>query len=319
LHPVFRLAYFLSLSILASGCATEASRDASTERTPNTVELTTTPFYPQSRYQCGPASLATVLNASGLNIDPDKLAGDVYLPDRRGTLQIEMIAAVRRYGRVPYETGQDLQSIMDQLKHDQPVLVLLNLGFKILPIYHYAVVIGYEPDSDTLIMRSGMDYRLLMSRQWFLSAWHKSGNWALTVLPPGKLPAAVNVERYLKSIIALESVGQWRAAEMSYRAVLRQWPANTLALFGLANTLLVQGKLDEAVTQYSNVLKQDASHKPARNNLADTLLQLGQCEEASATLERVIINSDSDSAIDRAIQKTRSEIQTNCSYPRLLH
>ena len=230
-----------------------------------------------------------------------------------------MIAAVRRYGRVPYQIGQGIQSIMDQLKHDQPVLVFLNLGSRMLPIYHYAVVIGYEPETDTLIMRSGMDYRLRMSRQKFLSAWHKPGNWGLIVLPPGKLPVTVDVERYLKSIIALESVGQWRAAELSYQAVLRQWPANTLALFGLANSLLAQGKLNEAVAQYRNVLEQDATHKPARNNLADTLLRLGLCEQASAALERVIIDSDSTSAVDSAIEKTRSEIQATCYSPRSQH
>jgi len=312
LHHVYRLAYFLSLSILASGCATEASRDASTERTPNTVELTTTLFYPQSRYQCGPASLATVLNASGLNIDPDKLADEVYLPDRKGTLQVEMIAAVRRNGRIPYETGHDLQLIINQLQDDLPVLVLLNLGLKVLPVYHYAVVIGYDPESDAVIMRSGMDYRLLMSRQRFLSAWHKAGNWALTVLPPGKLPAAIDMERYLKAIMALETTGQWLAAEVSYRAVLKRWPANTLARFGLANTLRVQGKLDEAAAEYNNVLTQDVEHKQARNNLADTLLRLGRCEEAAAALEPAFISSDTESVVDRAIRKTYSEIEATC-------
>jgi len=297
----------------------EAYRDTGIERTEKAIELTTTPFYPQSRYQCGPASLATVLNATGLDIDPGQLAGDVYLPDRKGTLQVEMIAAVRRYGRVPYDPGHDLQSIMDQLKYDLPVLVLLNLGLKALPAYHYAVVIGYEPDSDVVIMRSGTDYRLLMSRQEFLSAWRKSGNWALTVLPPGKLPANINIERYLRSIITLESVGQWQAAELSYRAVLRQWPASTLGRFGLANTLRAQGKLDEAVAQYGDVLKLDAGHKPVRNNLADTLLRLGRCEQASAILEQVVISADSASAIDRAIRKTRSEIQETCSHRRSIH
>jgi len=288
-------------------------------RVEKAVELTTTPFYPQSSYQCGPASLATVLNATGLDIDPTQLAGDVYIPDRKGTLQVEMIAAVRRYGRVPYHPGHDLQLLIDQLKHNLPVLVLLNLGFRVLPAYHYAVVIGYEPDSDAVIMRSGTDFRLLMPRQQFLSAWRKSGNWALTVLQPGKLPATIDLGRYLKSIIALESVGQLRAAELSYRAVLRPWPENTLALFGLANTLLAQGKIDEAVIQFGHVLKPDAGHKPARNNLADTLLRLGRCEEANAVLEHISISDDSISAIDRAIRNTHSEIQATCSHSRLIH
>lgn len=290
----------------------ESYRDSSIERTEKAVELISTPFFPQSRYQCGPASLATLLNTAGLDTDPDQLVADVYLPARKGTLQVEMIAAVRRYGRVPYQPGQDIESIIHQLKHDIPVLVLLNLGLKALPVYHYAVVIGYDPGADVMIMRSGTDYRLLMRRQQFLSAWHKSGGWALTVLEPGKLPPAIDPDRYLRSVIALESVGQWRSAELSYRAVLRQWPDNILARFGLANSLRALGKLEQAVAQYSNVLKLDEDHKPARNNLADTLLRLGRCDDASTIIEHVVIRNDLSSAIDRAIRKTRSEIKSTC-------
>jgi tetratricopeptide (TPR) repeat protein len=312
LLPLYRLVCFLLFSIFASGCVMEAYRDSAIERSEKAVELTSTPFYPQSRYQCGPASLATLLNTAGLDTDPDQLVADVYLPYRKGTLQIEMIAAVRRYGLVPYQPAHDIESIIHQLKHDIPVLVLLNLGLKALPAYHYAVVIGYDPGTDVVIMRSGTDYRLLMRRQRFLSAWHKSGSWALTVLEPGKLPPAIDLERYLSSVIALESVGQWRSAELSYRAVLGQWPANILARFGLANSLRGLGKLEQAAAQYSNVLKLDENHKPARNNLADTLLRLGRCEDASAAIEQVVIRNGLTSAIDKAVEITRSEIKSTC-------
>jgi predicted Zn-dependent protease len=193
-----------------------------------------------------------------------------------------------------------------------PVLVLLNLGISALPVYHYAVVIGYEPDSDSIIMRSGEDYRLLMSRLRFLSAWSKAGSWALTVPPIGKLPAKVNVERFLRSVIALESVGQWQAAQQNYLTVLGKWPDNTLARFGLANTLRTEGKLTEAADQYSKVLKQDASHKPARNNLADTLLRLGRCDAAMSVLQPVQNKAVSESEIDKAINTTHAEMQESC-------
>jgi len=312
LRPAYHLVYFLILSLAASGCISEADRIPPAEWDAKAIELATTPFFPQTQYQCGPASLATVLNASGLNIDPVTLAGEVYIPDRKGALQVEMIAAVRRHGRVPYEIDKGLQSIMNQLGHGLPVLVLLNLGVTALPVYHYAVVIGYEPESDSFIMRSGLDYRLLMSRHRFLSAWRKPGNWALAVPPIGKLPADVNVGRYLSSVIALESIGQWQAAQQSYLKVLSKWPENTLSRFGLANTLRTQGKLTEAVDQYSQLLKQDAGHKPARNNLADTLLRLGRCEDASNALEPVFIDDASEHEIDKVILTTRREIKASC-------
>ena len=312
MRPAYHLVYLLGLSLVASGCISNAEKTPSIEWNVKAIELTATPFFPQIQYQCGPASLATVLNESGLTTDPATLAAEVYLPDRKGALQVEMIAAVRRHGRIPYEIDKDLQSIIDQLEHGMPVLVLLNLGISALPVYHYAVVIGYEPDSDSIIMRSGEDYRLLMSRLRFLSAWSKTGSWALTVPPIGKLPAKVNVERFLRSVIALESVGQWQAAQQNYLTVLGKWPDNTLARFGLANTLRTEGKLTEAADQYSKVLKQDASHKPARNNLADTLLRLGRCDAAMSVLQPVQNKAVSESEIDKAINTTHAEIQEAC-------
>ena len=312
MRPAYHLVYLLGLSLVASGCISNAEKTPSIEWNVKAIELTATPFFPQIQYQCGPASLATVLNESGLTTDPATLAAEVYLPDRKGALQVEMIAAVRRHGRIPYEIDKDLQSIIDQLEHGMPVLVLLNLGISALPVYHYAVVIGYEPDSDSIIMRSGEDYRLLMSRLRFLSAWSKTGSWALTVPPIGKLPAKVNVERFLRSVIALESVGQWQAAQQNYLTVLGKWPDNTLARFGLANTLRTEGKLTEAADQYSKALKQDASHKPARNNLADTLLRLGRCDAATSVLQPVLNKAVSESEIDKAINTTHAEIQEAC-------
>ena len=314
MRSIYRLVALLTISILVSGCATGSDIQSGLNEAASAVELTDTPFHPQSRFQCGPASLSTVLGTTGLDIAPDQLAAEVYLPDRKGTLQLEMIAAVRRYGRIPYNPGTEFISILDQLNHGLPVLVFLNLGLKTFPIWHYAVVIGYEPDTDAVIMRSGTDYRLSMPRDRFLSAWSKSDRWSLVVLPPGVLPAAIDVDRYVSSIIALEAVGQWYEAELSYRAIVKQWPENTLASFGLANTLRSQGRLDEAVAQYEETLKLDTDHNPARNNLADTLLRLGRCEEAFTILELAVISDKSESTIDRAIQETRSEINAVCSY-----
>src|SRR4051812_2984801 len=66
------------------------------------VELTATPFFPQEEYQCGPAALATVLQSAGIERTPAQLAPEIYLPQRQGSLQFELLAATRRAGVVPY-------------------------------------------------------------------------------------------------------------------------------------------------------------------------------------------------------------------------
>lgn len=299
-----------------SGCVKESIHDSSTDAFVDPVELTKVPFYPQSRFQCGPAALASVLNYSGLDVDKEQLAGDIYLPGREGSLQVEIIAAIRRYGRVPYVYGESLRNILGQLQERRPSLVLLNLGLKQFPVYHYAVVVGYQPDSDEIILRSGTDARRLMQRKKFLSSWNRAGSWALVVLPAGVLPRSIDVESYLEAVIALEAGGQWQSAEMGYLAVLQQQPENLLARFGLANSLRMQGKLEPAVTEYEKLLKLDGDHKPGLNNLADTLLRLGRCQEAAAQLQQLTIAENPKHAIDQTLLKTLVEVESTCSAAR---
>ena len=89
-----RLAGVFSL-IWLSGCATpqtQALLKLNSWSLPQQVELKAIPFYPQETHQCGPASLAMVLNAGGVKITPQELIPQVYLPQREGSLQVEMLA-----------------------------------------------------------------------------------------------------------------------------------------------------------------------------------------------------------------------------------
>src|SRR5690606_15890104 len=60
------------------------------------ILLDNVPFFAQDEYQCGPAALATVLVADGVEVTPEELVDQVYVPARQGSLQIEMLAAPRR-------------------------------------------------------------------------------------------------------------------------------------------------------------------------------------------------------------------------------
>ena len=49
------------------------------------------------------AAFAYTLAASGVKMTPDELVPQVYLPARKGSLQVEMLAAARRHGLVAYQ------------------------------------------------------------------------------------------------------------------------------------------------------------------------------------------------------------------------
>jgi Peptidase_C39 like family len=90
--------------LLLSGCSSipEANYQAGHDNLPARVELQNVPFYPQEKYQCGPSALSMVFAYDGKAVSPDELAKMVYMPGREGTLQVEMLAATRRMGLLPY-------------------------------------------------------------------------------------------------------------------------------------------------------------------------------------------------------------------------
>src|SRR5690606_40435641 len=118
------------------------------------ILLDNVPFFAQDEYQCGPAALATVLVADGVEVTPEELVDQVYVPARQGSLQIEMLAAPRRMGRLSYPLLPELQQVLDEVASGRPVLVVQNVGLQRLPQWHYAVVVGYGLGGDVVTHRS---------------------------------------------------------------------------------------------------------------------------------------------------------------------
>ena len=141
------------------------------------------PFYPQQAYQCGPASLAAVLNYWGKPVTPDDIATAIYSPRLKGTLSLDMWQ---------YALAQDLQADMrngsledlkGHLEQHVPVIAFLNLGYRWLPVGHFVVVVGLDPDARSVITYSGTEQNSRISYDRFLEAWQKTKFWALVVRP----------------------------------------------------------------------------------------------------------------------------------------
>jgi len=213
---------------------------------PPRVELENVPFFPQDDYQCGPASLATVLNASGIKIEPQTLVSQVYIPSKKGSLQIEMLTAIRRQGRIAYELQPQLIDILREINAGRPVLVLENFNSGFSQTWHYAVVVGYDLNREEMISRSGTNRRETLSFNTFEYIWKQGGYWAYVVLPLDELPATVNEQRYTQSVSALEESGQLHHAKIAYQTLLKRWPKNLIGQIGLGNIAYASGDLESA-------------------------------------------------------------------------
>ena len=272
------------------------------------VELDQTPFFPQEKYQCGPAALTTVLAMSGADVRLDEIVDKVYLPGREGSLQLELVAATRTSGRLPYMIDGTMAAIRKELWAGRPVLILQNLGVATIPRWHYAVVVGIDSGRDQVILRSGTDRRRIMELDTFLRTWRRGEYWAMVVLRPDELPASVDRERYFAAISALEETGQLESAGRAWQTAAVYWPEDAVVQFGIANVAFARGHFEVAEENYRELLQANPSLVIARNNLALVLAEQGRFEEASAEMGRALADND-DPALETELRDTEQSIR----------
>jgi hypothetical protein len=255
------------------------------------VDLDDTPFFAQTENQCGPAALATVLGASGVEVTPEELTPLVYLPGRRGSLQIEMLAAPRQYARIGYRIDPELDAVLAEVAAGRPVLILHNYGIPLLPRWHYAVVVGYDGTRDRILLRSGKVRRQELSAANFMRAWDNADRWGMVLLRPGELPHSPDKDRYLQAAADFERVASPRDAQSTFEVATKQWPAEPVAWVGLGTARYRSSELQSAATSYRTALQLDSAQAAARNNLAMTLLDLGCPQAARAEMDRITATS----------------------------
>lgn len=273
------------------------------------VELTETPFYPQEAYQCGPAALATVLQVSGVaEADPDILADQVYLPERRGSLQMELLGATRRADRIPYIIEPQFEALLAELHAGNPVLVLQNLGLERWPVWHYAVVIGVDPSNENIILRSGTTEREITGFQRFERSWQMAGYWGIVVTEPGSIPASASPLRYFEAVAPLEQQQRYIAAQQAYKAAADRWPEDATSYIGLGNIAYQQQQFSNAESFYYQATELAPDYAPLYFNLAWALLRQGKTESALKAAQHSQNLAPDDPRFANAVSRIQSAL-----------
>lgn len=283
--------FYLAILLLA-GCAatpqTEALLSGRTEGTALEHELADVPFFPQDEYQCGPAALATVLADSGVAVTPKQLVPMVYVPERKGSFQVEMMAAARRHDRIPYRIEPELKAVVTEVKAGHPVLVLQNLGLDWYPRWHYAVVVGYDVASGDFILRSGDIKRRVTAFKTFENTWGRSQFWGFVLLKPGELPASGREKDYFLAVSEYAEQGTEQQVYAAMAAGLERWPESKYLLMGVGNHYARNQELEHAVMAYEKVLEVEPDYAPAHNNLAWVLGEQGNYAAARLHAEKAV-------------------------------
>ncbi|MBC7468103.1 MAG: PA2778 family cysteine peptidase [Ramlibacter sp.] len=257
------------------------------ESVPLRTEIASVPFFPQLENQCGPAAMATVLSHTGIAVTPEPLERQIYLPARQGSLQVEMLAAPRRWGRVGYLLAPRYADVLREVAAGNPVVMLQDVG-EFFTQWHYAVLVGFDYDRGDLYLRSGTDQRLVMPFTAFERSWIKSHYWAMVVTPPERIPVTATETGWIDAMVGLERSGNREATIAGYAAALERWPDNLPAAIGLANQHHQRGALLEAALVLRQALHRHPQSTVAMNNLAQTLSDQGRNGEALLQIDEAL-------------------------------
>ena len=290
---------------LLTGCATpQVARLHETEiaRTvASRAAIESVPFFAQKEYECGPAALAMVLTAAGMAVTPDALVDQVYLPARKGSLQVEMLAATRQRGLVAYPIKPALQDLLQEVAAGHPVLVFQNLSLPIYPVWHYAVVIAYDMERNTITLHSGETERMEMSLFTFERTWARGNYWAMLALTPDTLPVTTDAGAYARSVAALEN-SHPQTARLAYAQALMRWPADANLQFGLGNSAYALHDLRGAAVAYRAATEAQPEFADAWNNLAQVQLEIGDKAAARAAIARAVVLGGPRLSLYQALQ-----------------
>ena len=252
------------------------------------VELDSVPFFPQLDHECGPAALATVMVYRGVAVTPQALVEKVYLPQRRGSLQIEMLAAPRASGLVSWQLEPKFEDVLREVEAGNPVIVLQDYGVWPVSYWHYAVVVGFDSDNGRVVLRSGEKQRLEIPLRVFEYTWKESGYWAMAVVPTDRIPATAKDDAWLAAIAAMERVADPQAARRAYTTFANRWPEHLNGAIALANVDYGLGDLPQAESVLRAATQRHPRSMVALNNLAQVVSDRNRPAEALELIDEAI-------------------------------
>jgi ABC-type bacteriocin/lantibiotic exporter with double-glycine peptidase domain len=176
--PTERLFFFLPAVMLLTGAC--AAVLPSGDRGPDRL-VPGVPFFAQEMHQCGPASLAGVLNYWGIPVSPEEIARSLYSPGARGTLNMDLVFYGEKKGLKALQYSGSEEDLEKNISEKIPLVVLVDEGFLAYRKHHFMVVVGYNDGG--IFANSGGKQKRFYAWPDFLRTWEKTKHWTLRLTP----------------------------------------------------------------------------------------------------------------------------------------
>lgn len=309
-----RFVALAALLTLMAGCAARRAIHPPDHAAPlASAHLTHVPFFPNNTDQCGPTSLASVLNYWSVTVSSDELRSEIYLGKIKGTLPMDMAAAVERRGLSANVFNGTFEDVKRELRAGRPVIAYLDFGTRRHPIGHFLVVTGFDDERGGLYVHSATRKDRFASYRRFNRGWSDTERWMMTVGPSGEkisdaagaaaidaksirpsaqFRLALSAREYFELGQAYEHQGLENEALSAYRSALYRDDSFEPALLALGNAAFAAGDLREAERCFKRVLKKNPAHGAANNNLAMVYLTERRNLDRAAALARKALATD---------------------------
>lgn len=286
--------------LLLAGCQGTPQADKLAQRSPaglpSTHHIDNVPFYPQQQYYCGPTTLSEVFGYYGKDIDASDIAPNIFIPDKQGSLQLEMVTATRHYDFLPYTERGTLTQLMSLISDGIPVIVFQNLSISLLPQWHYAVVKGYDLEKQTLSLHTGVTADHEMSFALFEKTWARGNYWLLAPVPPQKTSEHMTVFTYVSAAYDLLKVGKDEQAMAYLTAATQQWPSYWVSYFLIANHYSDKNK-PKALGWFEKGYPHGKYEKAFLHNYALLLEETGKIDRANQVVRHALTVFPDDEAL----------------------
>ena len=234
--------------------------------------------------QCGPGSLAAVLNSLGDPVTEPQLEAELP-PVRGGVLSLDLVLAARRRGFEAALLRGDATTLRLEIEAGRAAILmlrLLDMPGQRRDIYHYVVADGFDPERSRFRFQFG-DGKVRWASLGDLEGSWKAAGHALVRVAPGAPSLADGLRRGM----ALEREGRWAEAAELYRRLDTAHPRSLRVLVNLGNAEAAGGRRAEAEAAYRAALEIGPTDRDALNNLAWLLLaDPARLEEAEVLATR---------------------------------
>ncbi|MBI5328924.1 MAG: C39 family peptidase [Deltaproteobacteria bacterium] len=167
-----------------AGCATNTAKRPTDDAK---AVIANVPFIKQKPDYCGPASLAMIFNFYGLNVSQDEIAHEIFSPEIKGTLSLEMVSYAYKKGFEADIYNGSMADLRAKLEAGFP-LIVSHKAEKNDKRVHYLVVFGFDDDKGVFYVHSdtkNVGAQAINYRK-FLKHWDMANNLTFFIHPANK-------------------------------------------------------------------------------------------------------------------------------------